>query len=197
MCHANPVADPTFGRGRNARRNRLRRSGLRPADFRPRSLEAEAVPAVDFSAMAYLCMNSPLGPLTLFGEEGFLVAVEWGQGRDPQSSPLLAEARDQLDAYFDGRLKAFDLPLKPAGTPFQLSLWARLPEIPYGATTTYGALARVLNTAPRAVGGACGRNPLPIVVPCHRVIGAGGRMTGFSGIGGIAAKETLLRLEGG
>ena len=109
----------------------------------------------------------------------------------------LAEAKDQLDAYFDGRLKAFDLPLKPAGTPFQFSVWARLHEIPYGATTTYGALARALNTAPLAVGGACGRNPLPIVVPCHRVTGAGGRITGYSAIGGIAAMKALLRLEGG
>ena len=149
--------------------------------------------------MAYLCMNSPLGVITLFGEDGALVAVEWGRGPhpNPASTPLLAEAKGQLEAYFDGRLKVFDLPLRPAGTTFQLAVWARLNEIPYGATTTYGALARLLDTAPRAIGGACGRNPIPLVVPCHRVIGAGGRMTGFSAIGGIAAKEALLRLEKG
>lgn len=140
-------------------------------------------------------MNSPFGPLTLFEEEGRLVALEWGRTSANRSSPLLTMARDQLNAYFDGRLKTFTLPLKPSGTGFQHSVWALMREIPYGASRTYGDLAKALGSAPRAVGGACGRNPLPIIIPCHRVIGAGGKMTGYSGGGGIETKLALLRLE--
>ncbi len=145
--------------------------------------------------MAHLSMNSPLGSLTVFEERGVLVAIEWGQAPGPESSPLLAEAVKQLDAYFDGRLRAFDLPLRPAGTVFQRTVWSLMGDIPYGVTHTYGEFARILRTAPRPVGGACRRNPIPIVIPCHRVIGAGGRMTGYSGGRGIATKRALLRLE--
>ncbi len=145
--------------------------------------------------MAHLSMNSPLGSLTVFEERGALVAIEWGRAPDPVPSPLLAEATDQLDAYFTGRLRAFDLPLRPAGTVFQRAVWALMGDIPYGATRTYGEFACTLGTAPRPVGGACGRNPIPIVIPCHRVVGAGGRMTGYSGGDGVATKRALLRLE--
>ncbi len=145
--------------------------------------------------MAHLSMNSPLGSLTVFEDSGALVAIEWGRVPDPVPSALLAEATDQLDAYFGGRLRAFDLPLRPAGTVFQRTVWALMGEIPYGATRTYGEFARTLGTAPRPVGGACGRNPLPIVIPCHRVVGAGGRMTGYSGGAGVVTKRALLRLE--
>ncbi len=140
-------------------------------------------------------MNSPLGSLTLFEESGALVAIEWGRAPGSASSPMLAEAVKQLDAYFDGRLRAFDLPLTPAGTAFQRTVWTLIRDIPHGATRTYGEFARALGTAPRPVGGACGRNPIPIVIPCHRVIGAGGRMTGYSGGEGVATKRALLRLE--
>ncbi len=145
--------------------------------------------------MAHLSMNSPLGSLTVFEERGALVAIEWGRAPGPESSPLLAEAVKQLDAYFDGRLRAFDLPLRPAGTVFQRTVWSLMGDIPYGVTHTYGEFARILRTAPRPVGGACRRNPIPIVIPCHRVIGAVGRMTGYSGGRGIATKRALLRLE--
>ena len=145
--------------------------------------------------MAHLSMNSPLGSLTVFEERGALVAIEWGRAPDPVSSPLLAEAMDQLEAYFGGRLRAFDLPLRPAGTVFQRTVWTLMGDIPYGATRTYGGFARTLGTAPRPVGGACGRNPMPIVIPCHRVVGAGGAMTGYSGGHGVATKRALLRLE--
>jgi len=147
--------------------------------------------------MAYLSMHSPIGPLTLFEDAGAIVSIDWGRAPEPSETPLLAAARDQLNAYFDGRLRTFDLPLRPAGTPFQRAVWALMQRIPYGATRTYGDLAHALDTAPRAVGGACGRNPIPIIIPCHRVLGAGGSMTGYSGGAGIATKQALLSLEGG
>ena len=146
-------------------------------------------------------MNSPLGPLTVFEDRGAVVAVEWGRaGRpDPSSSspsPLLEEARRQFGVYFDGRLKVFDLSLNPAGSAFQRAVWGQMRRIPYGRTRTYGDIADALMSAPRAVGGACGRNPIPIIIPCHRVVGADGRMTGYSGGAGIETKIQLLRLEG-
>lgn len=141
-------------------------------------------------------MTSPLGPLTLFVDGDAIVALEWGRAGGGGSSPLLDEARNQLNAYFDGRLEVFDLPLAPVGTPFQQSVWGHLLTIPFAATRTYGDVARALTSAPRAIGGACGRNPIPIIIPCHRVVGQRGRMTGYSGSGGIATKEALLRLEG-
>lgn len=147
--------------------------------------------------MAHLSLNSPLGPLTLFEEQGSLIALEWARAPNGGSSDLLTEARDQLNAYFDGRLKRFDLPLKPSGTPFQRSVWALMSKVPYGRTRTYGDVALALESAPRAVGGACGRNPIPIIIPCHRIIGANGRMTGYSGAGGVDAKQALLSLESG
>ena len=146
--------------------------------------------------MSYLSIHSPLGPLTVFEDGGAIVAIEWGRGPEPGATPLLEEAGAQIDAYFDGRLTAFDLPLRPAGNAFRQAVWQQMRKIPYGHTRTYGELARSLGSAPRPVGGACGRNPIPIVIPCHRVIGAGGRMTGYSGGAGIETKRALLRLEG-
>ena len=145
--------------------------------------------------MAHIRLNSPLGPLTVFEETGAVVALEWGRAAAGPETPLLIEARKQLDAYFDGRLTRFDLPLRPAGTAFQKSVWTLMAEIPFGAVRTYGDLAVDLGSGPRAVGGACGRNPIPIVIPCHRVVGGGG-LGGYTGLGGIDTKGALLRLEG-
>lgn len=152
--------------------------------------------------MARISLVSPLGPLTLREERGALASLTWegpangfGRGAQP-TSPLLAAAKEQLEAYFTGRLDRFDLPLAPAGTRFQRSVWELLAEVPYGATDSYGSLARRLRTAPRAVGAACARNPIPIVIPCHRVLGAGERLGGYSGRGGLETKRFLLRLEG-
>ncbi|GAB6052443.1 methylated-DNA--[protein]-cysteine S-methyltransferase [Magnetospira thiophila] len=147
--------------------------------------------------MAHLSLHSPVGPLTLFEENGFLVALEWGRAPEADAaSPVLDEAKRQLDAYFDGDLQVFDLPLLPQGTPFQQRVWAEMKLIPFGELRTYGDLARVTGSGPRAIGGACGRNPLPILIPCHRVTGANGALTGYSGGEGLETKRRLLALEG-
>jgi methylated-DNA-[protein]-cysteine S-methyltransferase len=146
--------------------------------------------------MPQLAYNSPIGPLTLFEEDGAIVAVDWGWPPESQETPLLAEARRQLEEYFAGTRQVFDLPLAPHGTAFQRKVWDAIARIPFGATRSYGDLARELGTAPRALGGACGRNPIPVIVPCHRVLAGNGRMGGYSGMDGIETKEFLLRLEG-
>lgn len=114
---------------------------------------------------------------------------------DIRETPLLKEAKAQLDAYFAGRLKAFELPLAPAGTEFQMKVWNVLCTIPYGETITYGQLAGRLGNAnaSRAVGMANSRNPLPVFIPCHRVVGTGGKLTGYTG--GLDIKVKLLQLE--
>lgn len=146
--------------------------------------------------MPALAFNSPIGPLTVFEEDGAIVAVEWGWPPESEETPLLLRARDQLEAYFDGRLKAFDLPLAPHGTAFQRKVWAALARIPFGEVRTYGDLAADLGTAPRALGGACGRNPIPVIVPCHRVLAADRSLGGYSGMDGVETKRFLLKLEG-
>lgn len=145
--------------------------------------------------MPYLSITSPLGPLTVFENDGAVIAIEFGRAPGGEETALLAAARGQLAAYFDGRLRMFSLPLAPAGSAFRRSVWTALSAIPYGETRTYGDLAAQLGSAARAVGGACGRNPIPIVVPCHRVVGAGGRLTGYSGGEGTDTKRALLALE--
>ncbi len=145
--------------------------------------------------MTHLSIQSPFGDLTLFEEDGALVSLDWGRVPDQGGSPLLGRARDQLDAYFQGRLKAFDLPLRAQGTPFQKTVWSSMAAIPYGQTRTYKALAQELSSGPRAVGGACGRNPLPILIPCHRVLGSNGNLGGYSGGDGVPTKRALLGLE--
>jgi methylated-DNA-[protein]-cysteine S-methyltransferase len=152
--------------------------------------------------MALLVIPSPVGALTLTAERGALIAIDFGApaghaAAAPPADPVLGEAARQLAAYFAGELRTFDLPLRPSGTPFQLTVWEALRRIPYGETVTYGELARSIGrpTAARAVGSANHRNPLPIVVPCHRVIGADGTLTGYAG--GLAVKSALLAIESG
>jgi methylated-DNA-[protein]-cysteine S-methyltransferase len=146
--------------------------------------------------MAHDSFSTPFGPLTVFDEEDTIVAIEFGRAPDGEPTPLLKEARRQLNAYFDGRLKAFDLPLAAQGSDFQQSVWKNLSRIEYGNVRTYGEVATAIGSAARAIGGACARNPIVIVVPCHRVVGANSRLTGFSADGGIDTKRALLRLEG-
>ena len=124
-----------------------------------------------------------------------IVAIRWGNGAGGNGSPLLDEAARQLAAYFDGKLRDFDLPLSPAGTAFEGRVWDAMQTIPYGETRTYGDLAHATDSGPRAVGRACGKNPIPIVIPCHRVLAHGG-LGGYSGDGGLATKQRLLALEG-
>lgn len=140
-------------------------------------------------------MLSPTGPLTLFEETGEIIVVEWGQVKGGTTTPLLTEAKNQLSEYFARDRETFDLPLNPIGTDFQKAVWQQMLAIPYGETKTYGDLATTLNSAARAVGGACGKNPIPIIIPCHRVMGANGKLTGFSGGEGVETKEALLQLE--
>ncbi len=146
--------------------------------------------------MPSLAFNSPIGPLTVFEEDGAIVAVEWGWPPESEETPLLREARDQLEAYFEGRRKDFDLPLAPHGTAFQRKVWQALAAIPAGQVRTYGELASELGTSPRALGGACGRNPIPVIVPCHRVLAADRSLGGYSGMDGVETKRFLLALEG-
>jgi len=147
--------------------------------------------------MPRLTVETPVGRLTLFEEDGALAAIDWGGKRATgEPSRLLLRARRQLEAYFAGKLAAFDLPLAPSGSPFELRVWQLMSDIPYGETRSYGDLATLLAAAPRAVGQACGRNPLPIVIPCHRVLAAGGALGGYSGGKGVDTKRRLLILEG-
>jgi methylated-DNA-[protein]-cysteine S-methyltransferase len=151
------------------------------------------------TANARACwLNTPLGPVEVAEVGGRLVTIRFGEGpvggsREPTG--VLERAMQQLDAYFEGRLRRFDLPLHPHGTPFDHRVWEVVRTIPYAATMTYGEIAARLDDpgAARAVGHANARNPLPIVVPCHRVVGTSGRLTGYAG--GIERKRALLELE--
>ena len=159
---------------------------------------------LESQALVYQDMESPVGRLRLIESGESLVGIWFESGRDAARNPatmlnkpsgLLVRVRCQLEEYFAGLRREFDLPLSPAGTDFQLRVWRRLIQIPYGETTTYGALAADLGNpnASRAVGLANGSNPIPIVIPCHRVIGADGTLTGFGG--GLPVKSALLELE--
>ncbi len=151
-------------------------------------------------------IESPVGRLSITEANGALVRIAWSDreagdsagdpGAQPGETPLLARAAAQLDEYFAGERRDFDLPLAPPGTPFQRRVWTQMARIPFGATASYGALAREVGSVARAIGGACGANPIPIVIPCHRVVGEGGALGGFSGGAGPATKRALLELEG-
>jgi methylated-DNA-[protein]-cysteine S-methyltransferase len=155
--------------------------------------------------MLYTRIGSPVGELLLAADDEGLRLIEFPQNRYPRAmekdwradeNEALHAARVQLAQYFAGTRHAFDLPLAPRGTPFQCAVWWALAKIPYGATRSYAQIAVHLGrpSATRAVGAANGRNPLPIVLPCHRVIGADGSLTGFGG--GLPTKQFLLELEG-
>jgi len=140
-------------------------------------------------------MQSPVGDITIAIDGGSVVSLDWGWARDQAVDDLLLKAKTRLDDYFDGDSRAFDLPLQPAGTEFQRRVWSLMQEIPYGSTMTYGEMSDRLNSSARAVGMACGANPIPLIIPCHRVLAANG-MGGYSGDGGVETKVALLRLEG-
>lgn len=150
--------------------------------------------------MTICYIDSPVGRLALEADDDAVTAVRWASGdersRDDGRNAVLREAGRQLDRYFRGRLRRFDLPLSARGTDFQKRVWAMMRDIPFGGTATYGGLAMALGSGPRAVGMACGRNPIPIIVPCHRVLGSGGTVGGFSGGRGLPTKRQLLAIEG-
>lgn len=141
-----------------------------------------------------LSLHSPIGDLTLSEEAGRIVALDWGWGRDQTETALLRTAREQLFAYFDGVLRVFDIPLDPPGTPYQRRVWQALRAIPYGQTETYTQIAVRAGGVARAVGQANRVNPIPILIPCHRVVAAGG-LGGYSGGDGLDTKRWLLALE--
>ena len=145
--------------------------------------------------MPQLSLHTPLGEVTISEDGGAIIALDWGRGRDQEATPLLREACDQLQDYFDGKQMSFNLPLAPEGSNFQKRVWAALCAIPPGETRSYADIARTIGSAPRAVGGANGANPIPLFIPCHRVIAADGSLGGYSGGDGPATKRFLLDHE--
>ena len=154
------------------------------------------------ATMHFTPLSTPVGELRLFGDGESLTRLDLPGRHAPvgdaiQDEAAFTEPVDQLQRYFAGELRELDLALAPAGGEFDMAVWEELSRIPYGQTTTYGAVAAAIGhpDSPRAVGAANGRNPIPIVVPCHRVIGAGGKLVGYGG--GLDTKRRLLELERG
>jgi methylated-DNA-[protein]-cysteine S-methyltransferase len=141
-----------------------------------------------------LSLHTPVGDLTVSEEDGAIVAIDWGWGRDQTETSLLLRARTELHEYFDATRLGFDLPLAPAGTPYRQRVWQALRRIPPAATRSYADIARAVGGSPRAVGGANAANPIPILIPCHRVVAVNGP-GGYSGGDGLKTKRTLLALE--
>jgi len=148
--------------------------------------------------MAQISLNSPVGAITVFAFEDQIVALDWGFVEDVESTALLEEAKKQLAAYFSGTLDRFDLPLAPDGTDFQKTVWQAMCDIPMGRTATYKELAETAGSpkAFQSVGTACGLNPIPIIIPCHRVLASNNKPGGYSGQGGLETKRALLKIEG-
>lgn len=155
--------------------------------------------------MSICYIDSAVGRLALEADDDCVTGVRWASPDEQASSsrtraempdPVLKEAARQLERYFNRKLHRFDLPLAARGTDHQKRVWAMMREIPFGETATYGGMAAALGSGPRAVGMACGRNPIPIIVPCHRVLGVGGKEGGFSGGRGLPTKRQLLAIEG-
>ncbi len=154
--------------------------------------------------MSICYVDTTVGRLAIEADHDAVTAVRWARpqeyvgerSREKTPSPVLKEATRQLNRYFARKLKRFDLPLAAGGTDFQKRVWAMMRDIPYGETATYGGMAMALGSGPRPIGMACARNPIPIIVPCHRVLGSGGKEGGFSGGRGLPTKRQLLALEG-
>jgi|SRR5579859_2156210 len=162
--------------------------------------EANQLPASASSPaqadLPFVTVPSPVGMLTVIEDAGVIVGLRWrGKSATAAPTPLLAEVARQLAAYFDKRLQDFDLPVRPAGSLFQQAVWLAMCRIPAGATRTYGSVAAELGAQPQAVGGACGTNPIPVIIPCHRILASGGLIGGYSGHGGIKTKQFLLAHE--
>ena len=149
--------------------------------------------------MQQITISSPVGELVVSETENKIVSLNWGQRQqylsNSQPTKTLLEAADQLKAYFAHKLKMFDLPLAPSGTPFQKMVSAQLLKIPFGETRTYGEISKCLQSGAQAIGNACRHNSIPIIIPCHRVVSYNG-LGGYSGHGGQQTKILLLKMEG-
>lgn len=148
------------------------------------------------SEIAESCASAetPMGRIGVVERDGEIVRLLWACDEHEAGTPLLVEALKQVEAYFAGTLKEFDLPLAPSGTAFEQQVFDVMKQIPFGETRTYGSIAKQLDGQAQPVGNACGANPIPIIIPCHRVVGASG-LGGFSGNGGVEIKVWLLRHE--
>jgi methylated-DNA-[protein]-cysteine S-methyltransferase len=152
---------------------------------------------LDFDAAGSI--DSPVGPISVYAQNGEIIYLRMTQPAQPNhgTSPVVSRALDQLAEYFAGERKHFDIPVRAHGTQFQRAVWQQIAAVPFGQTISYADIARKIGKplAARAVGGAVGANPHAIIVPCHRVLGASGRITGFSGGEGIPTKRWLLNHE--
>ncbi|HEX3982895.1 MAG TPA: methylated-DNA--[protein]-cysteine S-methyltransferase [Acidisoma sp.] len=149
--------------------------------------------------MPQLSLHTPIGPITVSAEDNVIVAVDWGWGRDQEATPILIRARTWLQDYFDARIAPMDLTLDPHGTAYRRRVWATVAGIAPGEAWSYRQVAEIAGGSPRSIGMAMASNPIPILIPCHRVLGSGpnGRLTigGYSGGEGIETKRFLLNLE--
>lgn len=145
--------------------------------------------------MTMIAVDTQFGRIGIVEDGGAITRVVWDGADDGAPTPLLQRAARQLAEYDAGDREVFDLPFRVAGSAFQKAVCAELCAIPFGQTRTYGDIAKRLGQSAQAVGSACGGNPIPILIPCHRVMGAGGKLTGFSGKGGVETKVALLRHE--
>jgi methylated-DNA-[protein]-cysteine S-methyltransferase len=141
-------------------------------------------------------LETATGRVTVTEEDGAVVGLAWGGDSHDDDTPLLRQALLQLEAYFAGERQSFALPLAPRGNALQQAVWREMLAIPYGETRTYGEIAQAVDNLPQPVGQACGANPIPILIPCHRVVASGGGSGGFSAPGGLETKYSLLKLEG-
>ena len=144
--------------------------------------------------MPHLSLHTPIGDITVFEEDGAIVSLDWGWVREQARSAVLDRGQQQIEAYFDGELTDFDLPLAPVGTAYRLEVWRALCEIPYGETRSYLDIAHKVGGSARSVGQANGHNPIPLIIPCHRVVAAT-HIGGYSGGEGLLTKRWLLALE--
>jgi len=140
-------------------------------------------------------MSTPVGDITIGATKKGITFISWG-AFDAPSTPHAETAKQQIQEYFAGTRTSFDVPFDLSGTPYQQRVWAAIYKIPFGETLSYADVALAIGSHPRAVGGATGKNPLPIIIPCHRVMGKNGALTGFSGGEGVATKEKFLQHEG-
>lgn len=149
--------------------------------------------------MPQLSLHTPVGPITVSTEQEVIVALDWGWGRDQEATPVLTEAKSWLQDYFDGQIRPMTLPLDPYGTAYRRRVWSAIGAIPAGETRTYAKVAETTGGSPRSIGTAMANNPIPLLIPCHRVVGSGaqGRFVigGYSGGDGVETKRFLLDLE--